>query len=301
MLRIAWTRSRGIAVVDGRQQRNVVCRVVFGAKTHGRKRIGRPAARQVRGENFGPAGRRIDEELGVFAGDEIGIGAEEAGAQGQFVVREFLLVPQFVKPHRRQRLDVAHRHEAADIIGRQSLAGDPVAVGVQRSALDTGELPHVRFEHQFNAAVVDGPLAHAADRIAQNLADIGRLNGEAEISQVFLGSRQSGEGRNAVQDRRRRLVCGGGISQEDPTESGGDGQSCKGNSRPRVGPACGSSRMSGLVHGGQQPFIWIRTSHPGGSPDGVCDADGDDCVSSRHQKHDDAHGRGAFASAGRHR
>ena len=206
--------SRGVAVEDRALQRPVAVGRQLEQHPRRRQRIGGSAARQVVGRDVGPAEGRVDEQVGVLADDERGVGTDLPGRQRHLAVEQGLLVPDLVEAGRGERFDAAGERQAEQVGAAQPVAEDPVAVGVQHGAVEGGCLGEIDVDLQVEPAVADDALPDAAGRVAQRFADEDEAVGDPALRQ--RGPQAAGIAVEAERglDRRVALVgrtLGGGL------------------------------------------------------------------------------------------
>ncbi len=148
-----------IAVEErGPHQETVVERhLQAGAKTG--FRIVRTAARQVLGIQHRPAESAVDEQVGVFADNEL-LGGRELTETQADLVGQALLEPEIEQADGRRRLDIAHQHQVVEIGRAVLIAEDGVHAGVDFPARPADELLEIAVHDDAEAAVIAGALFH---------------------------------------------------------------------------------------------------------------------------------------------
>ena len=180
-----------------------------------RQGVGGAARGQVHGRHGRPAEARVEEQVLVFGGDELEVGALLADLDVERAVEECLLIPELVQPRRRVGLDAARDVEVADIPERQAPPVDLQGADRQQAALEADRFRQVRPEAHLGQALDDGAAPHAARRVAQHLVGLAQPEGDpvaveqgpeaADVAQEVLpGRKVPGPGGLRCFARRRR-------------------------------------------------------------------------------------------------
>jgi hypothetical protein len=139
-------------------------------------RIVRAAARQVLRVEHRPAEGAVDKQIGIAADDEILRRRELADAQVH-LAGQILFDPEIEQPDCRRCFDAAHQHQIVEIGAAELVAEDAVDAGVDFCSRPASELFEVAIHNDGEAAVIAGPLLHAAKRIVEGVAVIAENEG----------------------------------------------------------------------------------------------------------------------------
>ena len=211
----------GIAIENGGQDREIVERRDLDAGPGRRKRVGGAAAwKVVRGDGRPPISR-IHEEGRGLADEKFGIRGDFADADQQFVVEEFLLEPGLVKPGGGIGFDAAHGEEIERIVAAEAAAMNLEGLGMQRRALQAGQLVEIDVERGIETALIGSAAFDAARGVAKNLPDVGE--GIVDAFRVEIGADAAGVAVGAERSLDGRRRSGRGLGSR--CLGGGDGGS----------------------------------------------------------------------------
>ena len=143
------------------------------------KRIGGTASGQVHGVDARPAERRIDEDTGHIAGQELFIGGELADTDIHHILEQALFEIQVRKSGAAHRLDVADRQQVADVVGAQVPAVDLIGADLEPATGPADQLFEVDREIDLGFAIEHRTLLHSATDIAQDLGGVREVERDA--------------------------------------------------------------------------------------------------------------------------
>ncbi len=195
---VAAACRRGIAVIDGDHEPQLVVRIDGDAHAGRGQRIGGTAARQVGGGDRRPAPGAVQEIAAALADDELGVGGELTELDGHLVVEHVLLEPHLEQARGVGRFEIGDRHQRADIGGGDRVAVDLIAVGEEAEPAPTDGLLHVDIHVELEHAVILAALVEAApivERLAVIVAadaDAGARQGRARSTDIGLEGRVVG-------------------------------------------------------------------------------------------------------------
>jgi hypothetical protein len=227
ILRILHTGARGIAVEHGKQQGQLIGEFRAGADAERAQREGRAAGGKVNTRDRRPAESGVEQAAGIFAVVELNVGAELPEPQRD--ISESLFDPQLIKARVIDRLDIAHRHQVAEIFARKSVAVTVDDVGVELRARPAEQFFQIGIDAEIEAAVVYRAAPDAARPIAEHLAGVRKARPDAiGLERVVQLPQRAGRKRAAA------AVIGGRILRPygPAAECGADHKHRAGRSQP---------------------------------------------------------------------
>ena len=100
----------------------------------------------------------VQEIVAALDDKKVPIRDELAEPDPHMLLEHALLEPKLVQARRRGGLEIAHGHQAADVLGGNAVPVYLIAVGMKAEALPQAHLLHVTVEMEFEHTVVDGAL-----------------------------------------------------------------------------------------------------------------------------------------------